>query len=153
VALEYYWCGGADIDAAGLRAFISTTTGGRLHPDGTTFLDGMYIMARTIAGDDEDSLAEDFGFRETFSATFRFANLAAPTVTEHNLAVMVRVLIAFARSHGGQGVLLFNYEEAVLLYGPDGIVFGSEWEDWTDNPETAPFLTRFASRPLPQPFL
>jgi hypothetical protein len=66
---------------------------------------------------------------------------------------MVHVLIAFAQSRDGTGVLLHNGERAVLQYGKDGVVFDADWEDWTENGEVAPLLTQFASRTLPQPLL
>jgi hypothetical protein len=153
VAIEYDWSGDADVDIATLRAFIATATGGEQHPDGTVFLDGMYVMARTPSGDDVNSAIALFGFDERFSATFRFSNGADTATTERNTALMVHVLIAFAQSHGGSGVLLFNGEEAVLQYGKEGIAFASDWEDWSENSEVAPLLTQFGSRVLPQPLL
>ena len=153
MATEYDWSGDANVDLATLRAFIATATGGEQRPDGTVFLDGMYVMARTPSGDDVNSAIALFGFEERFSATFRFANLATAPTTEHNTALMVHVLIAFAQRYGGSGVLLYNGDVAVLQYGEDGIVFASDWEDWSENSEVAPLLTQFASRVLPQPLL
>ena len=135
MATEFDWYGDAEVDIATLRAFIADATGGEQHPDGTVHLDGMSITARV--GSD----------------TFRFANLADAATTDHNTALMVHVLIAFAQTHGGSGVLLYNGEEAVLQYGEDGIVFASDWEDWTENSEVAPLLAQFTSRVLPQPLL
>jgi hypothetical protein len=94
-----------------------------------------------------------FGFVERFRATFRFSNRASAATTEHNIALMVHTVIAFAQRYGGSGVLLFNAEEAVLQYGADGIVFASDWADWTENGEVAPLVAQFASRVLPQPLL
>jgi hypothetical protein len=151
VAIEFDWYGDADVDTAALRGFIVEATRGEQHTDGTVFLDGMYIMSR--ASRDEDGVTVLFGFDERFSATFRFANLATEATAEHNTAVMVQVLIAFAQSYGGNGVLLYNGEENVLQYGKDGIVFASDWADWSENTEVAPLLGQFARRTLPQPLL
>jgi len=153
MAIEYDWRGSADIDTSTLRDFIATAVGGAQQPDGTVFREGLQVFARGVSGDDVDSTTALFGFDERFAATFRFANLATAATTEHNTALMVHVLIVFAQSHGGKGVLLFNGEEAVLEYGDDGIVFASDWEDWSENSEVAPLLTQFASRVLPQPLL
>jgi hypothetical protein len=151
MALEFVWHGDKDVGTEKLRTFIAATTGGTKHSDGTVFLDGMYVMAR--ASSDEDDVVALFGFEERFSVTFRFSNLADRATAEHNTAVMVHVVIAFAQSCGGSGVLLVNGETNVLQYGADGIVFDSSWEEWTDNGETAPLLTQFASRVLSQPLL
>jgi len=153
VANEYDWVGDVDVDTPELRAFITTATAGEQHPDGTVFLDGMYVMAKAVPADNVNPDIRLFGFDERFTATFRFANLADPATRAHNTALMVHVLIAFAQSYGGSGVLLYNGEEAVLQYGKDGIVFDAEWEDWTENGEVAPLLNQFASRVLPQPLL
>ena len=153
VALEYDWSGDADVDSATLRAFITSATGGDQHADGTVFLDGMYITARTVTGDDVNRAITLFGWEERFSATFRLANLATEETTEHNIALMAHVLIAFAQRYGGNGVLLYNGDEAVLRYGEDGIVFSTDWDDWAENDETAPLLAQFASGALPQPLL
>ncbi len=153
VALEYDWSGDAEVDTAALRTFIATATGGQQAPDGTVFLDGMYVTASADSEDDVNEAMRLFGFEDRFWATFRFANLADEATSDHNTALMVHVLIAFAQTHGGSGVLLHNGERAVLQYGKDGIVFDAEWEDWTENAEVAPLLTQFASRTLPQPLL
>ena len=154
MALEYDWYGDTDVDTTTLRAFIATATSGEQHPDGTVFLDGMYVTARVVSGgDDINPAIALFGFDERFTVTFRFASLAVPANTGRNTALMAHVLVAFARSRGGNGVLLFNGEENVLQYGADGIVFASDWEDWTENSRVAPLLTRFANRALPQPLL
>jgi hypothetical protein len=153
MALEYDWSGNAEVNTAALRSFIATATGGRSSPDGTIFLDGMYVTARAVSGDDANPAIELFGFQERFTATFRFANTADRAMADHNIALMVHVLIAFAQRHGGSGVLLHNGEEAVLQYDGTGIVFAEDWDDWTENGEVAPMLTQFASRVLPQPLL
>jgi hypothetical protein len=153
VALEYDWSGDATVDTATLRAFIATSIGGEQHPDGTIFRDGMYVMAATVSAADANPAAALFGFEERFRATFRLGNLADPATTDHNTALIVHALIAFSEIHGGRGVLLFNGEENVLQYGPDGIVFAEQWADWRENHEVAPLLTQFASRVLPQPLL
>ena len=153
MAVEFDWIGDADVDTASLRAFIATATGGDQHADGTVFLDGMYVMAGVTPEEDLDPDTMVFGFDERFSATFRFANLATKPTRDHNTALMVHVLIAFAQSYGGNGVLLFNGEQAVLQYGEDGVIFDAEWEDWTENAEVAPLLNQFTSRTLPQPLL
>ena len=153
MALEYDWSGDADVDTAALRTFITTAAGGYQHPDGTVFLDGMYVMARAESEEDVNPAMALFGFDERFTATFRFANLADAATRDHNTALMVHVVIAFAQRHSGSGVLLHNGERAVLQYGRDGIVFDADWEDWTENGEVAPLLAQFASRVLPQPLL
>jgi hypothetical protein len=153
VAIEFDWSGDTDLDTAELRAFITAVTAGDQHPDGTVFLDGMYVMARAVTGDDVNPAISLFGFDERFTATFRFANLADESTAEHNTALMVHVLISFSQAHGGNGVLLYNGEEAVLQYGEEGVVFNAEWDDWADNGEVAPLLDQFASRVLPQPLL
>jgi hypothetical protein len=153
VALEYDWSGDTEVDTAALRAFIATATGGQQAPDGTVFLDGMYVMASADSGDEANEAMRLFGFEDRFWATFRFANLADEATSDHNTALMVHVLIAFAQSRDGTGVLLHNGERAVLQYGKDGVVFDADWEDWTENGEVAPLLTQFASRTLPQPLL
>ena len=153
MALEFDWSGDAVLDTETLRAFIATATGGEPRPDGTVFLNGMYVMARAVSGDDVNPAIALFGFEERFTATFRFANRASAAATERNIAVMAHVVIAFAQSHGGSGVLLFNGEEAVLQYGADGIVFASQWHDWSENGRVAPLLDQFANRVLPQPLL
>jgi len=153
VALEYDWSGDTEVDTAALRTFIATATGGQQAPDGTVFLDGMYVTASAGSEDDVNEAMRLFGFEDRFWATFRFANLADEATSDHNTALMVHVLISFAQTHGGSGVLLHNGERAVLQYGKDGVVFDAEWEDWTENHEVAPLLTQFASRTLPQPLL
>ncbi|MBU2667417.1 hypothetical protein KOI35_28285 [Actinoplanes bogorensis] len=153
MALEYDWSGDTDIDMPALRAFIATATGGSQHPDGTVFLDGMYITARTVSDDDSNPAMKLFGFDERFTSTFRFANTADDATTDHNIALMAHVLITFAQSRKGRGILLHNGEKAVLQYGEHGIVFDSEWEDWTSNGKVAPLLTSFLGCALPQPLL
>src|SRR3954462_10402614 len=153
VALEYDWYGDAYVDTEGLRAFIATVTGGDRHPDGTVFLGGMYVMAEAESDDDINPVMALFGFDERFTATFRFANLATESARAHNTALMAHVLIAFAQTRGGNGVLLHNGDRAVRRYGKGGIVFGAEGEDWRGHGEVAPLLNQFASRVLPQPLL
>ncbi|WP_203721084.1 SitI3 family protein, partial [Paractinoplanes brasiliensis] len=114
---------------------------------------GMYVTASADSADDVNEAMKLFGFEDRFWATFRFANLADEATSDHNTTLMVHVLIAFAQTHGGSGVLLHNGERAVLQYGKEGIVFDAGWEDWTENSEIAPLLTQFASRTLPQPLL
>src|SRR3954451_23536711 len=101
VALEYDWSGDTEVDTAALRAFIATVTGGRQASDGTVFLDGMYVTARADSEDDVNPAMRLFGFEDRFWATFRFANLADEATSEHNTALMVHVLIAFAQRRGG----------------------------------------------------
>lgn len=151
MAIEFDWYGDASVDTATLRAFIATATSGEQRPDGTIFLDGMYVMAR--ASSDEDGVIVLFGSDQHFSATFRFSNVTDDAKRNHNTAVMVRVLIAFAQAYQSSGVLLFNGERNVLQYGADGIVFDAAWEDWTANRETDQLLHEFSSRRLPQPLL
>jgi hypothetical protein len=153
MAVEFTWYGDADVETNTLREFLVSTVGGAQQPDGTVVTDGLSISARRVVGDEVDPDTALFGFEQRLRATFRFANLAAAATTEHNIALMVHTLIAFAQRHGGSGVLLFNGERAVLQYAPDSIVFDSDWEDWAENGEVAPLLTQFASRVLPQPFL
>jgi hypothetical protein len=153
MATEFDWAGDADVVTATLRDFIATATGGAQSQDGTIHLDGMYVTARAGPESDSTPAIALFGFGERFTATYRFANLADEETTDHNTALMVHAVIAFAQRYGGNGVLLFNGEEAVLQYGPGGIVFASDWEDWTENGEVAPLLDQFDSRSLPQPLL
>jgi hypothetical protein len=153
MAVEFTWYGDTDVDTATLRGFVVNTVGGVQQSDGTVLRDGLFVSARRVVGDEVNPDTALFGFDQRFRATFRFANLADAATTEHNTALMVHTLIAFAQRYGGSGVLLYNGEEAVLQYGPDGIVFASDWEDWTENGEVAPLLDQFASRTLPQPLL
>jgi hypothetical protein len=153
MAVEFTWYGDADVDTLALRDFLAATVGGEQQPDGTVSRDGLSVSARRVTGDEANPDTALFGFDQRFRATFRFANLADAATTEHNTALMAHTLIAFAQRYGGSGVLLFNGEEAVLQYDADGIVFASDWEDWTENSETAPLLTQFASRVLLQPLL
>ena len=153
MAVEFTWYGDADVDTPTLRDFLATTVGGTQQLDGTVLRDGLSISARRVTEDEANPDTALFGFDQRFRATFRFANLADAETAEHNTALMAHTLIAFAQRNGGSGVLLFNGEEAVLQYGPDGIVFASDWEDWTENSEIAPLLTQFASRVLLQPLL
>ncbi|XVU26107.1 SitI3 family protein [Actinoplanes sp. CA-054009] len=153
MALEFDWSGDTEVDTATLRAFIAATIGGDQHPDGTIFLSGMYVTARAVTGDDVNPAIALFGWEERFSATFRFANQASQKTTEHNIALMAHVLIAFAQRYGGNGLLLYNGDEAVLQYGADGVTFSADWEDWSENDEVAPLLTQFANTALPQPLL
>ncbi|MEU8815379.1 SitI3 family protein [Actinoplanes sp. NPDC048796] len=153
MALEYDWSGDARIDTPTLRSFLATALAGELHADGTLFRDGMYVTARAVSGDNVNPAIALFGWKERFSATFRFANQATEETTEHNHALMAHALIAFAQRHGGNGVLLYNGDEAVLQYGEGGIVFSSDWDDWAENSETAPLLAQFPMAVLPQPLL
>jgi hypothetical protein len=153
VAIEFDWYGDADVDTATLRALVTAMTNGEQGPDGTVFLDGMYVMGRAVSGEDVNPAIALFGFAGRFSMTFRFANLADAPAAERNTALMVHVLIAFAQRYGGSGVLLFNGDEAVLQYGEGGVTFAADWEDWTENAEVAPLVAQFGSRVLPQPLL
>jgi hypothetical protein len=152
MALEFIWYGDTEISNDALRGFLANATGGTLQPDGDVATEDFSAFGRRTTGDDVNPSVILFGFDQRFRVTFRFANLAAPATTDRNLAVMASTVISFAQQHQGNGVLLFNGDEAVLMYGPGGIEFGSEWDDWTDNAETAPLLSQFPSRPLPQPF-
>jgi hypothetical protein len=153
MAIEFDWDGDADVDTATLQGFVLAAISGAQQPDGTVFRDGLQVYAKHVSGDDVNPATALFGFDQRFRVTFRFANLADPETTEHNIALMVHVLIAFVQRYGGKGVLLFNGDEAVLQYDDNGIVFDAEWEDWTENREVAPLLSQFASRVLPQPLL
>ncbi|WP_433385443.1 SitI3 family protein [Actinoplanes sp. CA-142083] len=153
MATEYTWYGDADVDTDSLRAFIATTTGGEQHADGTVFFPGMYVSSARAEGDDVNPAVELFGFKERFSATFRLSKQADEPAQQHATALMAHTLIAFATRFGGHGVLLFNGEDNILQYGEGTVTFGAEWEDWAENPETAPLLTQFPSRVLPQPLL
>src|SRR4051812_47849306 len=153
MAIEFTWYGDTDVDTQTLRGFVVTAVGGTQLPDGTVVRDGLFVSARHVVGDEVNPATALFGFDQRFRATFRFANLADAATTEHNIALMVHTLIAFAQRYGGAGVLLFNGDEAVLQYDANGVVFDVGWEDWTENREVAPLLTQFASRVLPQPLL
>jgi hypothetical protein len=154
MATEYDWYGDAVIDTEQLRSFVAAAMGGEQDAEGTVFVPGMYVSAaRTEGEDDVNPAIELFGFKERFSATFRLSRQADEPTQSHATALMVHTLIAFATRVGGHGVLLFNGEENVLQYGDGAVTFGSEWEDWAENPETAPLLTQFPSRVLPQPLL
>jgi hypothetical protein len=154
MAIEYDWYGDAGIDSDALRAFIATATGGHQNAEGTVFVTGMYVMASHTAGEDERNPAIAlFGFEDRFSATFRLSPQIDDETTAHVEALMAHTLIAFATQVGGHGVLLFNGEDNVLQYGDGEVTFGAEWDEWAENPETAPLLTRFPSRVLPQPLL
>ena len=153
MALEYDWSGDTDLDTAALRDFIAAVTAGTQSPDGTVFLNGMYVSARAVAGDDVNPAIKLFGFDKRFTATFRFSTAADEATTDHNTALMVHVLTRFAQRHGGSGVLLHNGEEAVLQYDGAGIAFAESRECWTDNNEVAQMLAPFVSRELPQPFV
>jgi hypothetical protein len=135
-----------------LHALITSLTrlralAGRLH----TAIEA--IKARALPEDERNPALRLFGLGELFTVTFRFENLAEPETSERNSALMAHTLIAFAQRYGGGGVLLFNGERAVLQYGAEGVVFDSDWEDWAENPETAPLLAQFPSRVLDQPLL
>jgi hypothetical protein len=153
MAIEYTWNGDTDLGTGDLRRFIATATGGEESPDGTIFATGMYVSAGQVTGDEINPAMGLFGFEQRFSATFRFSSRADDATTEHDTALMVHTLIAFASQYDGQGVLLFNAEIAVLQYGDGDVVLDAEWEDWSENGEIAPLLSQFTTRVLPQPLL
>lgn len=153
MAIEYDWYGDAEIDTPSLRAFIVTATAGEQHEDGTVFLPGMYVTGGHVEPDDANPAIALFGFEDRFRGTFRLSKQADEPAQQHAEALMAHTLIAFATQVGGHGVLLFNGEENVLQYGDGAVTFGAEWEEWAENPETAPLLTQFPSRILPQPLL
>src|SRR3954454_3472974 len=153
MAIEFDWDGDADVDTVTLQGFVLAAIGGAQQPDGTVFRDGLQVFAKHVSGDDVNPATALFDFDQRFRATFGFANLADAATTEHNIALMVHTLIAFAQRYGGAGVLLFNGDEAVLQYDANGVVFDAGWEDWTENGEVPPLLPQFARRVLPQPLL
>ncbi|GIM89743.1 SitI3 family protein [Paractinoplanes toevensis] len=153
MAYEYTWYGDSELDTPGLTAFIAATTGGEERPDGTIFLAGMYVTARSVTGEDVNPAVSLFGFEHRFTATFRISSRVDDVTEEHATALMVHTVIAFASRFGGHGVLLFNGETAVLLHAGDHVVLDAEWEDWTENSEIAPLLDQFDSEVLPQPLL
>jgi hypothetical protein len=152
MATEYTWHGDVDVDTPSLRAFIAAATAGEQHEDGTVFLHGMYVMASHVQPEDANPAMSLFGFEDRFRATFRLSPPVDEQTTWHVEALMAHTVIAFAAKAGGNGVLLFNGEQAVIQYVGGVVVFDADWE-WDENPETAPLLSQFPSRILPQPLL
>ncbi|WP_328459369.1 SitI3 family protein [Actinoplanes sp. NBC_00393] len=153
MAVEYDLESDTQAEITEIRAFLETALGGDPSPDGTVFCQGMYVMSTRIAPDEERSTAELTGFTHRITVTFRFANLATPDVRDRNTALMVKSVIAFSERFGGSGLLLFNGERAVAQWTPDGLVFDSGWEDWTEVAAVIPLLAGHTMRALPQPFL
>lgn len=153
MAVEYHLESDTAASRDDLSAFLATAVGGRASPDGTVFRPGMYVMTHHTDPEDEDLMIEAFGFTHRLSATYRFDNLATPDVQDHNTALMVRSVIAFAGQFGGRGVLLFNGDRATIQWNEDGIVFDSEWEEWTDVAAVVPLIEGHTMRLLPQPLL
>jgi hypothetical protein len=155
MAVEYYLESDTQADIVEIRAFLEAALDGDPSPDGTVFCQGMYVMTSRIPPDEERSMTELTGFTHRITVTFRFANLAAPDVRDRNTALMVKSVISFSERFGGNGLLLFNGEQAVAQWAPDGIgiVFDSGWEEWTEVAAVIPLLAGHTMRTLPQPFL
>ncbi|MFC7533856.1 SitI3 family protein [Actinoplanes sp. GCM10030250] len=153
MALEFDMQSDADISTADFRSFLAAAVEGEHSQDGTIFRPDMYVMAGRVTPDTEDPTTELFGFRERISATYRFANLAEASARDHNIAVMVSSILAFAERYTSRGVLLYNGDIAVIQWAPDEVVFHSEWEDWSELEEVIPLIAGHVMRPLPQPLI
>jgi hypothetical protein len=152
MAIEFDLESDADITADHLHTFFVEAIEGDLGEDGTVFRPGMYVMSGRIT-EGADLTAELFGFEPLINATFRFANLSGHEERDHNTVVMVSAVLALAERYGGTGILLFNGEQAVLQWTPEGVVFDSEWEDWSELEAVRPLVSLHASRRLAQPLL
>jgi hypothetical protein len=146
--------GEADLTTDAMRSLMSDVVGGTISPDGFILREGMDITAARVADDDdEESTGAYFGFTERVSATFAFHNLAGRALADHNTALMVAAVLAVFDAAPGRGVLLYNGEHNVLQRFNNGVEFNSEWTDWSEIAELAPYLARYPSRPLDQPLL
>jgi hypothetical protein len=154
VSVFFTFYGEANLTTDALRSLMAEAVGGTISPDGFIFREGMDITALCVADDDDDeSTGAYFGFTERVSVTFNFHNLAGLEVTDRNTALMVAAVLAVFDADSGRGVLLYNGSQVVLQRLDDGVEFDSEWMDWSQIAETAPFLERYPSRPLNQPLL
>ncbi|MFC7277082.1 SitI3 family protein [Paractinoplanes rhizophilus] len=149
MAIEYTYYSAADLTTEALRSQVAAVLGGTVTEDGTVVRDGLQTTAYHADPGDEAVAPGLFGFRHRITVRFRFSAVHRE-FEEHNTALMASVVIGLA---GADGVLLFNGEEAVIQVTGGAVIFNAEWDDWAENPETAPLLTQFPSRVLPQPLL
>jgi hypothetical protein len=155
VSLFYTFYGEADIATESLVTLVAAVVTGSVAPDGTVFCEGMNVTPRHVSdGDDEDdSTGRYFGFVERVSVTFTFDNLAPEETTNHNMALMVQVVLAIFDASPGRGVLLFNGSKAILQRLDNGVEFASDWEDWWELVEVIPIAAQHSVGRLAQPLL
>jgi hypothetical protein len=153
VAREYTFYGAADTTSDDLRSVIAAAVGGSMAADGTIFLEGMYITARSVSPADRHSTTLLFGFDHRITVIFRFSNLARGSTAEHNTSLMAIAILALFDAYGEPGVLLYNGEEVILQKLDGGVVFNEDWEEWFEIDDLAPVLAAHARQRLPQPLL
>lgn len=147
MAIEYVLYGDTDVTADELTELLAEAIAAD-RVDGTTaFRDGMYVSSGQVADEERNDAVRAYGFEHRVTATFRLADPPAP----HNTALVVAAVLAWSDRYGDCGVLLFNGYRAVLQLLPDGVVFDSEWAEFTGNDEVVALRANNPARPLPQP--
>ncbi|MEV6302200.1 SitI3 family protein [Actinoplanes sp. NPDC051861] len=153
MAIEYTLRGDAHADLDQLTSFFTEAIEGRLGPDKTVFRDGMYVTAYPVPDGEGHETTRLLGFQHRITAVYHFSNLADQATHDHNVAVMIRSVLAFFDRFGGHGALLFNGEEVTIQRLTNEIIFNSDWDDWTGVDALTSLIAPHSSRPLPQPLL
>jgi hypothetical protein len=150
MAIEYTYYSAVEQDSASLRARVGSTLDARLSPDdGSVVREGLWAVAYRVEPGDEATAPGRFGFPHRATVSFRLSSTHRE-LEEHNTALMVGTVLSLA---AGDGVLLFNGEEAVIRISGGEVTFAAGWEDWDDMPEVVALRREHPVAPLAQPLL
>ena len=150
MALEYVLYGAADLTTSELRSLLHSAVGGTIAADGTIERDDLSIAGWRETPDEEADTEQPFGFRDRVTVFFRFDK--RPEAQDHATAVMIHAVLSLLERTGGDSVLLFNGEDAVLRTVNGQAIFDADRDEW-DYPEAAALREGHRVARLPQPLL
>jgi contact-dependent growth inhibition (CDI) system CdiA-like toxin len=101
VALEYTFLGSADVSTQDMLAFMADAIGGVVTDGGFVQGNGLQVAAYRVAPGEEASASRLLGFTHRVTATFRFANLAAPELSNSNEELMMTSVVQFFETYPG----------------------------------------------------
>src|SRR5689334_12078988 len=114
MATEYDFYAAAELDAAQALQFMASAVDGQLTDHGYVAREGLQVTVHVVEPGEEPYPPRVFNFTGRTAVTFRFSNLAADEVEEHNTVLMAAAVLRFFAEYPGPGVLLHNGEQVVI---------------------------------------
>jgi hypothetical protein len=158
LALEYTWEADIAFSREQLREHFAERLAGADEADAggftvlsTTDIDLNLMVIDPADPDRDEAYEQRIGFTPRVAVRFRLHVRSEQSKLDAS-RTMYSSVIAFAREHPCNGILLWNGEYVVLEHHGDDIALNSEWDDVFDEPYYAAVLAGLPRRPLAQPW-